>query len=77
MCSFSTTKTLIMPTKNEMKQLFDETRAERDSLKSELARAAQKKDKLAVFERNGSRTSRCLQEAEYRSSRDRKSGGSC
>ena len=36
-----------MPTKNEMKQLFDETRAKRDSLKSKLARAAQEKDELA------------------------------
>ena len=36
-----------MPTKNEMKQLFDETGAKRDSLKSKLARTAQEKDELA------------------------------
>ena len=39
--------TAITPTKNEMKQLLDEARAERDSLKNELARAAEEKDELA------------------------------
>ena len=36
-----------MPTKNEMKQMLDEARAKRDSLKNELARAAEEKDELA------------------------------
>ena len=36
-----------MPTKNEMKQMLDEARAKRDSLKNKLARAAEEKDELA------------------------------
>ena len=73
-CSLSTA---IMPTKNEMKQMLDEARAKRDSLKNNLARAAEEKDELAqsLKEMEAELVAAC--ERLNSAQEDRKRGGSC